>query len=260
MIRDYIFGGNWKLQYPTVETSVKAAKDIADQLSTIDVEAFIAPSPNALYEVGRMIKESNLKLAGQNMHFMQKGAFTGEVSIDGLLEAGCEYVLLGHSERRRIFGEIDEMINKKVHTALDNDMKVVLCIGETASERANGDMAKVNMEQLSGSLKDVSEVQLNNIVIAYEPVWAINNEYLNPGVKIKAATIEEANESHAVVREWFVKNYGQSVSEKIRIQYGGSMKPTNAKELLSQRDIDGGLIGGASLKAETFIPILNSIK
>ncbi|MCY3411857.1 MAG: triose-phosphate isomerase [Candidatus Heimdallarchaeota archaeon] len=259
-MRSYVFGGNWKMQLPTIKQARERASDMASKMTTVSgVDAFIAPSPNTLYEVGQVIKNSNLALAGQNMHFMNSGAFTGEVSVDGLLEAGCEYVLLGHSERRRIFGEEDSLINKKVLTALDNDLKVVLCIGETAKERADGQMAAVNQEQLSGSLQEVSKTQLTNVIIAYEPVWAIDNKYLNPGIEIKAASIEEANESHTVVREWFEKNYGKNEADKIRIQYGGSMKASNARELLTQKNIDGGLIGGASLKADTFLPILQSV-
>lgn len=259
-MRKYIFGGNWKLQKPTIKLATETARLIADKMSTVKgVNAFIAPSPNTLFEVGKSIEGSDLKLAAQNMHFMEQGAFTGEVSVEGILEAGCEYVLLGHSERRRIFSETNEDINKKVKLALDNDLKVVLCIGETANERSKGLMANVNREQLSGSLAGIHENQLKNLIVAYEPVWAINNAYLNPGIEIKAATVDEAIESHKIVRGWFHENYGMVAATKIHIQYGGSMKPSNASELLRQEDIDGGLIGGASLKADSFIAIMNSI-
>lgn len=259
-MRKYIFGGNWKMQLPTIKLATETARLIADLMSTVKgVEAFIAPSPNTLFEVGKTIEGTDLKLAAQNMHFMRQGAFTGEVSIEGILEAGCEFVLLGHSERRRIFLENNEDINKKVKLALDNDLKVVLCIGETAKERFDGLMAKVNTDQLSGCLEGVNGNQLKNLIVAYEPVWAINNMYLNPGIEIKAATVEEAIESHKIVRGWFDEIYGVAVADKMRIQYGGSMKPSNASELLRQEDIDGGLIGGASLKADSFIAIMNSI-
>ena len=203
-------------------------------------------------------KNTKLKVCAQNMHSDAKGAFTGEISVDSIKELGCEYVLLGHSERRRIFKEDDQFINKKVQLALQNNLKVVLCIGETAQERNDGKVVEVNEYQLSNSLKGVTKEQLSNIVIAYEPVWAINNPALNPGVEIRAATAKEAQEAHIIVRNWFTKSYSKESAEKIRIQYGGSMNKKNSEELLKISDIDGGLIGSASLKAEDFLPILTS--
>ncbi|MGV9171203.1 MAG: triose-phosphate isomerase [Promethearchaeia archaeon] len=258
-MRKFAIGGNWKLKVPKVEDSVKIAKAIASGLEDIDlsgVDVFIGPSYNALYSVGKAIEGTKLKLAGQNMYFRDKGAFTGEISPDALLEAGCEYVILGHSERRRIFGEDNEYINKKVLKALEKGLKVVLCIGESAKERQDGKLEEINTTQLKEGLAGVSEEQLSEIIIAYEPVWAINNEYLNPGVEIKAATPDEAKEAHALVRNWFKDAYSQNATDKIQIQYGGSMKPANCGNLLPLKNIDGGLIGTASIAAETFIPIV----
>ncbi|MFX1538226.1 MAG: triose-phosphate isomerase family protein, partial [Promethearchaeota archaeon] len=169
MTRKYVIGGNWKMQITTVEESVKIAKEIAeaiDKLDNIDkVDVFVAPSYNALYSVGKAIKGTKLKLSSQNVYSHEKGAFTGEISIDSVIEAGCEYVILGHSERRRIFGETDDFINSKVLKTLEKGLKVVLCIGETAKEREEGKTADVNRAQLAGSLKNVSDEQLTNVII-----------------------------------------------------------------------------------------------
>ncbi len=258
-MRKFVVGGNWKMQVTTIEESVKIAKDIVKVTETIkDVEVFIAPSYNALYQVSQTIKGSNLKLAAQNVHHIEKGAFTGEISVNALKEANCEYVILGHSERRRIFNESDELINLKVLKALEFGFKPVLCIGETAKERGQDLVAEVNKTQLSGSLRNVSKELLEHVIIAYEPVWAINNKYLNPDTEIKPATPEEANEAHQIVREWFKEKYSDAVAHSMRIIYGGSMSGSNCEELLAIDDIDGGLIGGASLSAKKFKSILLS--
>lgn len=256
-MRRFVFGGNWKMQIVHVEEAVKVAESIVNSMKNISmVDVFIAPSFNALYTVGQAISKTNLKLASQNIHYHEQGAFTGETSILSCIDAGCNYVILGHSERRRIFGETDETINQKVLKTLQNGLKPVLCIGETAKERTEGRVTEVNQNQLAGSLKGVSQKQLENVIIAYEPVWAINNKFLNPGIEIKPATPHQASEAHAMVRDWFKQEYGESTAETIQIIYGGSMKEKNAVELLKIDDIDGGLVGGASLTAETFIPII----
>jgi len=247
------------MQITRVEDAVKAAEGIAGSIENIsDVEVFIAPSFNSLYSVGKAISNSKLMLAGQNCYTHDKGAFTGETSIYSLVDSGCSYIILGHSERRRIFKETDKIINQKVHNALDKGLKPVLCIGETAKEREEGRMTEVNQEQLTGSLAGISTRQLREIVIAYEPVWAINNKFLNPGIEIKPATPSQAKESHQIAREWIKRNYGVEAAEAIRIIYGGSMKASNADELLAIEDIDGGLVGGASLSADTFVPIIRA--
>ena len=258
-MRRFIIGGNWKMQIPRVDEATSTGYKIAKNLEAISsVDVFIAPSFNALYTVGKIIKGTNLKLAGQNIHYYEKGAFTGQTSILSLMDAGCEYVILGHSEPRRIFNESNEVINQKVRLALEKNLKLVLCIGETAREREDDRIAEVNKEQLNKSLKGVSEKELQNIIIAYEPVWAIDNEFLNPDTEIKPATAEQASAAHQIVRNWIKQKYNARAAEKIQIIYGGSMKSKNAKELLSLEDIDGGLIGGASLSVETFLPIIQS--
>lgn len=257
----YVIGGNWKMQVLNQDDAVKRAKGIAKAIKKIpegQVEVFIAPSFTHLPSVGKAIRGSNLKLAAQNMHYMEQGAFTGEISPDSLLDAGCKYVILGHSERRRIFGESDDIINKKVKLALEKGLNVVLCIGETAKERQDGRVKDVNQEQLAGSLQDITAEQMKSVVIAYEPVWAINNPYLNPGIEIKTATPDEAKEAHKLVREWLVEKYGTDIGTNVPIQYGGSMKPDNAEGLLQIQDINGGLVGGASLSANDFGPIIQA--
>jgi len=261
-MRKKIFGGNWKMQATTVKKSVEIIESFIktipqDYYSRMDV--FVCPSFTSLAAVCEAVKGSDIKVCAQNMHYEQKGAFTGEISVDSINELGCEYVLLGHSERRRIFNETSEFINKKVHTALNNGLKVVLCIGETAKEREEGKVEQVNAQQLKESLEGVTEEQLKDIIIAYEPVWAINNPSLNPGIEIRAATSHEANEAHQIVRKWFSKNYSHAASELIRIQYGGSMNKKNSDELLAIEDIDGGLVGSASLSSDNFLPILTSV-
>jgi triosephosphate isomerase len=209
--------------------------------------------------VHEVVQGTNVKLAGQNMHAMDSGAFTGEVSPVFLLDCGCEYVLLGHSERRRIFGETSAQINEKLKAALGHGLTPVLCIGETAGERAAGQMVAVNSQQLEESLAGISADELLQVVIAYEPVWAINNKFLNPGVaEIKAATPQEAEDTHVAIRKWLVDHYGTEVADRIPIQYGGSVAPNNADELFKIADIDGGLVGGASLKADQFAEIIKA--
>lgn len=258
-MRRFVIGGNWKMQITRVGDAEKSAVKIANAIENISsVDVFISPSFNALFTVAQATSKTRLKLAGQNIHYHEQGAFTGETSILSLLDAGCEYVILGHSERRRIFGETDEIINLKVLKAIEKGLKPVLCIGETAKERAEDRVAIVNQNQLSGSLKGVSESQLRNIVIAYEPVWAIDNKFLNPDTEIKPATPKQASEAHGIVRDWIRQQYSNIAAENIPIIYGGSMKPSNALELLALEDIDGGLVGGASLSADTFVPIIQS--
>ncbi|MHA2247631.1 MAG: triose-phosphate isomerase [Candidatus Hodarchaeales archaeon] len=258
-MRRFLIGGNWKMQITQVGDATSIAECIANAINRVSsVDVFVAPSFNALYSIGRSIAKTKLKLAGQNIHYHEQGAFTGETSILSLIEAGCNYVLLGHSERRRIFGETNEIINQKMLLALEKGLKPVLCVGETAEERANGRIAEVNQKQLAGSLKGVSEDQFRNVIIAYEPVWAINNKFLNPNVEIKPATPQQASEAHKIARDWIKQHYSDSAAENTTIIYGGSMKEKNATELLAIEDIDGGLVGGASLVADTFVPIIKS--
>ncbi len=256
-MRRYVIGGNWKMAI----TSVKEAKHVVEKMihgisMTSSIDVFIAPSFNALYPVSEIIRGSSLKLAGQNMYYHESGAFTGQISPLSLIDANCSYVILGHSEPRRIFGETDRFINKKLIKALDSGLYPVLCIGETAKEREEDKTEDILYDQLSGCFRDIAATQLKNIIIAYEPVWAINNKFLNPDTTIRPATPSEAENAHKIVREWFSDKFGPHISEILPIIYGGSMNSENAKELLSIDQIDGGLIGGASLSAEKFLPIV----
>jgi triosephosphate isomerase len=256
-MRHYVIGGNWKMQVTTVSESVKIAQEIARGISSIStVEVFISPSFNALYSVSQAIKETRLKLSGQNMYTHDTGAFTGQISALSLVDAKCQFVLLGHSEPRRIFGEQDELIHQKLLKALDHKIVPVLCIGETARERELDQTTGVLHQQLAGSLKGLTANQVRQIVIAYEPVWAINNKFLNPDTEIRPATPVEARDAHGITRDWIRGEFGAPLAEEIPIIYGGSMNANNAKELLSIEDIDGGLIGGASLSVEKFLPII----
>ncbi|WP_455140031.1 triose-phosphate isomerase [Candidatus Hodarchaeum mangrovi] len=256
-MRRFVIGGNWKMQVLTVDDAEKKAQTIASTIENIKrVEVFIAPPFNSLFNVKQIIAKTKLRIAGQNMHYIEQGAFTGQISVLSLLDAGCNYVILGHSEPRRIFGESNQTINLKVLKALQHGLKVVLCIGETAKEREEGLTREINSSQLSECLFGVSDEELKKIIIAYEPVWAINNPYLNPGIEIKPATPTQAASAHKMIRDWIRKEFGNPIGEWIRIIYGGSMSQSNARELLEITDIDGGLIGGASLTAESFTPII----
>lgn len=192
---------------------------------------------------------TNIKIGAQNMHFAEKGAYTGEVSGKMLKAIGVEYVIIGHSERRQYFAETDETVNKKIKAAFENELKPIVCVGETLEQREAGIAFEVITEQTRKALEGLTNDQVQNTIIAYEPIWAIGTG--------KTATAEDANESCKKIRDEISKIYGQNVAEGVIIQYGGSMKPENAKELLEMPDIDGGLIGGASLKAETFEKIVN---
>ena len=200
-----------------------------------------------LWIVADAIKGSKIKLGAENVAWADSGAFTGEISADMLKEIGVEYVIIGHSERRQYFGETDESVNMRVKQALAKDLKPIVCVGETLVEREKNKTKRVLKKQVLDGLKDVSD--FTNIVIAYEPVWAIGTG--------KTATAEDANKTIGYIRSLVKKTWGAEVAKALRIQYGGSMKPSNAKELMAMRNIDGGLIGGAALKAADFAGIVN---
>ena len=195
------------------------------------------------------VQETNIKIGAQNMHFEEKGAYTGEISGKMLKSIGVQYVIIGHSERRQYFAETDETVNKKIKAAFLNNLKPIVCVGETLEQREAGIQYDIITEQTKKALDGLTEEQAANTIIAYEPIWAIGTG--------KTATKEDANDACRKIREKIAEIYGQNVAERVIIQYGGSMKPENAKELLEMSDIDGGLIGGASLKAETFEKIVN---
>jgi len=249
-MRKYIIAGNWKMN-KTVAESVALAKEIVEKSKGISkTEIVIAPTYLAAAKVADVIKGSNVKLGIQDIHWKDQGAYTGKVSIDMVKEIGAEYVIIGHSEQRQYFHETDETVNLKAKKVLGAGLKPIICIGETLDERKGGKLESVLTTQVNGAYKDISGEDALKTVIAYEPVWAIGT-----GV---VATDEQAQETQKYVRFVVAKLYGEPAAEAIRIQYGGSMNPGNADGLLAQKDIDGGLIGGASLKSDAFFSIISA--
>ncbi len=216
----------------------------------LNCEVIICPPFTSLSEAAGLIKGSAVKLGAQNMHFEENGAFTGEISAAMLKSVGCEFVIAGHSERRALFGETDQLVNKKIKKILSSGLKPIFCVGETLEERESGVMKDVIKRQVTEGLKDITANQLANIILAYEPVWAIGTG--------KTATPGQAEEVHAFIRGLIEENYSSDAAENLTIQYGGSVKPDNAADLLSQQDIDGALVGGACLKSDSFIGIIKS--
>ncbi|MEO5355866.1 MAG: triose-phosphate isomerase [Nitrospirae bacterium YQR-1] len=243
MRRPFI-SANWKMYKTTGETKDFISKFLPAVKSVADVDIVLAPPFTSLAAAGELLKGTNVDLSAQNMYFEAEGAYTGEISAKMLLDLGCKYVILGHSERRQYFGETDEFLNKKVKAARAAGLDVIFCIGETLDERNSGKMFDIIKRQVTGGLKDVDT---NGLVIAYEPVWAIGT-----GV---TATPEQAQEAHAFVRDQLRNVYGGKADE-LRILYGGSVKPENVKELMEKPDVDGALVGGASLKPDSFEKIV----
>ena len=250
MIRKKLIAGNWKMNKTSADAVSLARELVASVGSQPDVEVLICPPFTALEGVAKAIDGSLIKLGAQNMHFEASGAFTGEVSAPMLRAIFTTHVILGHSERRTLFGETDELVNKKILAAFKNQLKPILCVGESLAEREAGATLKVVQTQTERGLEGVSKEQAVTLVVAYEPVWAIGTG--------KVATTEQAQEVHAFIRGLLTKHYGEAVAQKVRILYGGSMKPANAPELLAQKDIDGGLIGGASLEARSFTELVKA--
>lgn len=235
----------------TAADGVSLTKDIAAEIGregTVDI--VLCPPFTALESVGRALEGLAIKLGAQNMSPEKSGAYTGEVSAEMLRALFVTHVILGHSERRTLFGETDAVINKKVVAALANQLKPILCVGETLAERESGSTLAVVQRHVESGLQGVTKEQITNVVIAYEPVWAIGTG--------KVATTAQAQEVHAFIRDLLTKLYGAPLAQKVRILYGGSMKPSNAPELLAEKDIDGGLIGGASLEARSFIDLVKA--
>ena len=215
-----------------------------------DVEVVLCPTFTALKTVADIINGSQVKLGGQNMHWEKDGAFTGEISADMLRDVGCQYVILGHSERRQFFGETDASVSRKVKAALAANLTPIVCVGETLEQREANQTEDVVTTQVTKSLAGLDETSFRRIVVAYEPVWAIGTG--------RTASPAQAQEVHALIRRVLSKMCNPGAAQAVRIQYGGSMKPANAKELMSQPDIDGGLIGGAALDAASFIAIIEA--
>ena len=250
-MRKKVIAGNWKMHKDLSESQSLITK-LTNALSKEEVkcDVIICPPYTSLSEAAALTKNTKVKLGAQNMHFEDKGAFTGEISAAMLKSVGCEFVILGHSERRAIFGESDQMINKKIKKALNSGLNPIFCIGETLQERESGIMNDVIKRQVTEGLQQVSKGEMEKIIVAYEPVWAIGT-----GV---TATPAQAQEVHVYVRSLISDIFGNDTAEKLIIQYGGSVKPNNASELLSQNDIDGALVGGACLEADSFISIIKS--
>lgn len=250
-MRKKVIAGNWKMNND-INESEKLVNELKALLKAekTNCDVIICPPFTSLNEVAKLIGGSLIKLGAQNMHYEESGAFTGEVSAQMLKSTGCEYVILGHSERRTIFNESDELINMKIKKALSEGLKPIFCVGELLEERESGATNDVVKRQLLKGLANISAEEIKNIIIAYEPVWAIGTG--------KTATPAQAQEVHEFIRDLIEISFSLDVAENIIIQYGGSVKPENAKELLSQRDIDGALVGGACLKAESFMGIIKS--
>ena len=244
-----ILAGNWKMNKTTAEARDLAARLIPLVSGVKDRDIVLAPTFTSLQTVGDAIKGTNMALAAQNLFWEDKGAFTGEISAEMLLDLGCKYVIIGHSERRQYFGETDKTVNKKVRQALNKGLLPIVCVGELLSEREAGKATEVIDRQVTGALKGVTAAEMQKIVVAYEPVWAIGTG--------KTATPDQANEIHAFIRNKVKSLYDAGVAEGLRIQYGGSVTPENVSQLMAKPDIDGALVGGASLKPESFAALVN---
>lgn len=249
MRRPFI-AGNWKMQKTSGEAKELVSALKGELAGVKDVDVAVAPPFTALDAVCGELKGSNIAVASQNMHHEAKGAFTGEISASMLLDLGVEYVIIGHSERRELFGETDESVSLKVRSALDAGLKPIVCVGEKLEHREGGKTMDIVGSQVRNGLGGLSESDAEKLVVAYEPVWAIGT-----GV---TASPEQAQEVHKAIRGIISDMFGKAVADGLRIQYGGSVKPSNALELMQKPDIDGALVGGASLDAESFANIVKS--
>ncbi|MFH2034836.1 MAG: triose-phosphate isomerase [Candidatus Zixiibacteriota bacterium] len=248
-MRIKIIAGNWKMNMTNIEAATLSRR-LVETVGEVEApRVLICPPFTALSDVSQIIKGSKIFLGAQNMYYAESGAFTGEISPSMLLTTGASYIILGHSERREYFSETDETVNKKVRLALKKGLLPIVCVGEKLSDRENGKTEEVVGKQVDGSLNGLNADEIRKAVVAYEPVWAIGTG--------KTATPEMAQETHAFIRSRLKSKYGE-VADTIPLLYGGSVNGDNARELLSQTDIDGALVGGASLKIEDFTKIVNS--
>ena len=252
-MRKQFIAGNWKMFKDLVETA-ELIKSLEVQLGALDSKVTVAVCPpfTSLAIAANMLKGSTIRLGSQNMSQYDEGAYTGEVSWKMLKSVGCEYVILGHSERRQYFGETNELINEKARKALANGLKTIICVGETLDQREKGVTTQIITTQIKSVLTGIGLHDMENVTIAYEPVWAIGTG--------KNATPVQAQEVHQAIRKLIGQLYTWAIAENVIIQYGGSVKPENAKDLLSQDDIDGALVGGACLKADSFAAIIQAAK
>jgi triosephosphate isomerase len=247
-MRKTIIAGNWKM-YKTIKDGQALAVALKRELYKIEnVDIVICPAYTLLAYLADDLEDSNIAIGAQDIYWQEEGAFTGEVSPLMLLDAGCRYVIVGHSERRQFFGDTNETVNKKIKACLKHGLTPIVCVGENLQEREANKTFRVIEDHINNGLVDISSSDMLNLVIAYEPVWAIGTG--------KTATPEQAQEVHKFIRDLLKKNYGQEVADSVRIQYGGSVKPENITELMNKPDVDGALVGGASLKAESFSAIV----
>lgn len=247
-MRQPLIAGNWKM-YKDIKEAEDLSCGIRDGLNGVEkVEVVLCPPFTNLYVVYNVIKDTKIELGAQNIFWEEEGAFTGEVSAKMVKSCGCKYVIIGHSERRKYFSETDETVNKKIKSALKEGLLCIVCIGETLEEREAGRTISVVETQLSGAFKDISQDEMKMIVIAYEPVWAIGTG--------KTATPQQAQEVHSFIRKWVSEKFSSECAQRIRILYGGSVKPDNIEGLIREDDIDGALVGGASLKIDSFVGIV----
>jgi triosephosphate isomerase len=252
-MRKPFIAGNWKMFKDLVEAA-ELINGLKVQLAALDSKVTVAVCPpfTSLAIAANMLRGSTIKLGSQNMSQHDEGAYTGEISWKMLKSVGCEYVILGHSERRQYFSETNELINEKARKALANGLKTIICVGETLDQRENGVTTQIITTQIKGVLAGIGSHDMENVTIAYEPVWAIGTG--------KNATPVQAQEVHQAIRKLIGQLYTWAIAENVIIQYGGSVKPENAKDLLSQDDIDGALVGGACLKADSFTAIIQAAK
>jgi triosephosphate isomerase (TIM) len=252
-MRKKIVAANWKMNMTQAESAEFVRSLLLDLADIRDVEVVIVPPFTAIAKVTEALgSEQDIKVGAQNMHWEKNGAFTGEISAALLRDLFVRYVVLGHSERRTLFGETDEIVNRKVRAAHEATLRPIVCVGETLEQRDKGKVEKVLSKQLRGSLADVSAKELQETVIAYEPIWAIGTG--------RNATPEQAQEAHAFIRKTLAEIADETTADRMRIQYGGSVKPANARELMAQTDIDGALVGGASLEARSFAEIVKAAR
>jgi triosephosphate isomerase len=244
-----LIAGNWKM-HKTGEEAVDFVKALKDTVADVsDVDIMIAPAFTALTQLSSALDGTNMGLGAQNLHWEAQGAYTGEISTSMLTSAGCRYVIIGHSERRQYFGETDQEINRKIDTASKAGLIPVFCIGETESQRDAGETFNILDKQIKNGLEGLLSENLKLLVVAYEPVWAIGTG--------KTATKEQAQEAHAYIRKWFAEHCDPELAQGLRILYGGSVKPSNIKDLMAMEDIDGALVGGASLDPQSFSQLVN---
>jgi triosephosphate isomerase len=252
-MRKKIVAANWKMNMTQAESGRFVESLLLDLGDISDVEVVIIPPFTAIVKVTESLgKAQNIKVGAQNMYWERSGAFTGEISAPLLRDLFVRYVVLGHSERRALFGETDEIVNRKVRAAHESTLRPIVCVGETLAQRDRGNVGKILSIQLRGSLAKLTETELQETVIAYEPVWAIGTG--------RNATPEQAQQAHSFIRGTLGEMFDETTAERVRIQYGGSVKPENARELMSQPDIDGALVGGASLDPRSFAQIVKAAR